>query len=210
MIKLRSLLAGLMAASAFLAACARPSLTPDPNEQIRIFVDATVSAIPTATRVPVSTPYPTPTAFSLSGLFCEYQFCIGHPPEMSFFDKRAVDNVAVPSSYSDGYIVALSGSLFIQAIWQFAPGTADPSFLLDTILDDLLDLETGSKEVKLIRDMNVIYSPITSTATGVLPFGAAAAWTCGDRVFAWKVYTPQAESAESLFEETLARFTCGQ
>jgi hypothetical protein len=129
---------------------------------------------------------------------------------MSFFDKRAVDNPAVSSSYSDGYIVALNGNLFIQVIWQFAPNTADPKFLLDTIVDEKVDTETGSLEVKLVHDMNMMYTPITSTATAVLPFGGAAAWTCGDRVFAWKAYTPQAEAAAPLFEQTLARFSCGQ
>ena len=65
-------------------------------------------------------------------------------------------------------------------------------------------------EVKLVRNMNVMYTKITSTATSVLPFGGAGAWTCGDRVFAWKVYTPQADTPAPLFEEALARFTCGQ
>jgi len=65
-------------------------------------------------------------------------------------------------------------------------------------------------EVKLVRGMNVLYTPITSTATTVLPAGGAGAWTCGERVFAWKAYTPQAETATPLFEETLSRFTCGQ
>ena len=32
----------------------------------------------------------------------------------------------------------------------------------------------------------------------------------GDRVFAWKVYTPQAETAQPLFDGTMSRFTCGQ
>jgi hypothetical protein len=203
------LISTLSLLAVLLSAC-KPQATPDPNEQIRIFVDATVSAIPTPTNPPQPTPYPSPTPFTLTGLFCEYQFCIGHPPETAYFDKRAVDNVAVPSSYSDGYIVALNGNLFIQVIWQFAPNIADPKFLLDTIIDEAIDVESGNLEVKLIRDMNVMYTPITSTATVVLPFGGAAAWTCGDRVFAWKVYTPQAESAAPLFEETLARFNCGQ
>jgi len=129
---------------------------------------------------------------------------------MAFFDRRAVDNPAVTSSYSDGYLITLNSNLFMQVIWQFAPGTADPTFLLNTIVDEQLDVESRNKEVKLVRDMNVIYVPITSTATTLLPYGGAAAWTCGDRVFAWKVYTPQAEAAAPLFDQALARFTCGQ
>ncbi len=106
-------------------------------------------------------------------------------------------------------IAALNGNLFIQVMWQTAPSAADPEFMLDLILDEV-DIREGSLDVKLVRNMNVMYTAITSTATPVLPFGGAGAWTCGDRVFAWKVYSPQAETASPLFEEMLSRFTCGQ
>jgi hypothetical protein len=74
-------------------------------------------------------------------------------------------------------------------------------------LDDV-DTRVGTLDVKLIRNMNVISTAITSTATTVLPFGAAAAWVCGDRVFAWKVYTPQAENTQALFDMAIDRFRC--
>jgi hypothetical protein len=93
-------------------------------------------------------------------------------------------------------------------LWQYAPGTADPKFLLDLILKPEVDTRVGNMEVKLIRDMNVIYTPITTTATDVLPNGGAAAWTCGERVFAWKVYTQQDGQAVPLFEEAIKRFRC--
>jgi hypothetical protein len=93
-------------------------------------------------------------------------------------------------------------------MWQIAPGSSDPRFLLDTILDDRLDVPSGAEDVFLVRNMNVIYDNISTTATPNLPFGGVAAWTCGDRVFAWKVYSPNAESARSLFDEALARFRC--
>jgi hypothetical protein len=57
--------------------------------------------------------------------------------------------------------------------------------------------------------MNVVYTSLTSTAT-ILSNGGAGAWTCGDRVFAWKTYTQQADTPSPLFEEALAKFTCGQ
>jgi hypothetical protein len=93
-------------------------------------------------------------------------------------------------------------------IWQLAPGTADPQFMLDLILDEGVDTRVGNLDVKLVRDMNVIYSPITSTASPVLPYGGAAAWICGERAFAWKIYSPQAENIQGLFDEALARFIC--
>ena len=193
----------------FLLASCAPKATPDPNAQIRQAVAATLAAIPTTAPIPPSTPYPSPTPFSLIGLFCEYQFCIGHPIDMAFFDVSAQQNPAAPSSYGQGLIAAFNGKLFIQVMWQVAPGAANPEFMLDLILNDI-DIREGNLDVKLVHNMNVMYTAITSTATLVLPFGASGAWTCGDRVFAWKVYSPQAETAGPLFEEMLARFTCGQ
>lgn len=128
---------------------------------------------------------------------------------MAFYDVSAVtSNQAAPSTYQTGLMASYSGNLLIQLMWQFAPGTSDPRFLLDLILEDGIDTGVGTPEVTLVRDMNVVYTPITTTASAVLPFGAAAAWTCGDRVFAWKAYTPDEASAASLFDTALSRFTC--
>jgi hypothetical protein len=192
-----------------LTACTLPRANPD--EKIQQAVAATLAAIPKATVSLPPTPIPIPTAtpFDLGGLFCEYQFCIGHPIEMAFYDVSAVNsNQANPSTYQTGLMAAYSGTLLLQLIWQFSPGTSDPRFLLDLILEDGLDTSIGTPEVKLIRDMNVVYTPITTTATAVLPFGGAAAWTCGDRVFAWKAYTPDEASPAGLFDSSLSRFVC--
>lgn len=189
-----------------LTACAPK---PDPNIQIQVAVIQTLTALPAPTSAPVATPLPPPTPFDLRGLFCEYQFCMGHPIDMAFFDVSAQTNPASPSTYSQGLLAAFNGNLFIQLMWQLAPGTTDPQFVLDLILDDT-DTRVGSLDVKLIRDMNVIFTPITTTATPLLPFGASAAWVCGDRAFAWKVYSPQAENVQALFETALDRFQCSQ
>jgi len=184
---------------------------PDPEAQIRQIVAATLAAIPKSTTGPLPTlipPIPTATPFDLAGLFCEYQFCIGHPVDMAFFDVSAQKNVGAPSTYTQGIIASYNANLFIDIIWQTSPGTSDPRFLLDLILDDGLDTSIGTPEVKLIRDMNVVYTQITTTATTVLPFGGAAAWTCGDRVFAWKAYTPDEASPAGLFDTALSRFLC--
>lgn len=183
---------------------------PDPDIQIQVAVASTLSAIPTNTSQPIPTPYPSPTPFDLRGLFCEYQFCIGHPIDMAFYDVSAQQNPAAPSSYSQGLLAAFNGNLFIQMLWQLAPGAADPQFLLDLILENGIDTRVGTPDVKLIRDMNVIYTPVTSTATTLLPYGGAAAWTCGDRVFAWKAYVPDESSASGLFDAALARFICNR
>jgi hypothetical protein len=192
-----------------VSACAPKPITPDPNQQIRAAVAATLAAIPTTTPFIPPTPYPTSTPFSLVGLFCEYQFCIGHPSEIAYYDVLAQQDPLTPSNYSQGIIATYNANLFIQIMWQFAPETKDPQFLLDLFIRES-DTRTGNMDAKLIRNMNVLYTAITTTATPVLPYGGVAAWNCGDRVFAWKVYMPQAESAQPLFESTIARFTCGQ
>lgn len=195
-----------------LASCAPKKVAPTPDLQFQIdqAVAATLIAMPAPTQVPPPTPYPTPTAISLAGLYCEYQFCIGHPSGVAFYDHLATQNIGAPSVYGNGFLYAYQiPSLVISLIWLQAPGTTDPKFLLDTILDDQADVPAGSFEVKLVRDMNVVYTPITTSIPEV-PFGSAAAWVCGDRVFAWKVYNQQADTAASLFDEAMARFTCGQ
>ncbi len=203
---------GLLLLTFLLAACnlnLKP--TPDPNLQIQQAVAATLAAIPQNTPVPVSTPYPTPTPITIQGLFCEYEFCIGHPPGMAFYDHLAAQNPVTPSEYKSGWLVAYQiPGVVINVIWLQAAGTSDPQFLLDTILDDQADTKTGNVDVQLIHNMNTIYTPITTTISPNVPFGGAGAWVCGDRVFAWKVYSPTAETARPLFDEALNRFTCNQ
>jgi hypothetical protein len=205
----KTLLAGLMAVSVLLTACSLKA-TPDPNVQIQIAVNSTLAAIPGPAPAPTNLPIPTPTPFSLTGLFCEYQFCVGHPPEMGFYDVVAKQNPDSPASntYENGILAAHNNSLFIEFIWQHAPGATDPIFLMDLILEDGLDTPLGTYNLRLIHNMNVLSSPITTTASPLLPFGAVAGWVCGDRVFAWKVYTPQDGIAETLLQEALARFRC--
>lgn len=188
----------------------RSAATPGTNISIDDAVATARASIATRTPVPLPTIIPTATPLDLRGLFCEYQFCIGHPQDMAFYDVNAQQNIGAPSTYSAGILASYNANLFLQVMWQISPGTSDPSFLLNLILNQQTDARTGSQEVKLIRDMNVIYTPITSTASPSLPQGGAAAWTCGDRVFAWKAYTPDEASAAGLFEEALTRFNCNK
>ena len=193
-----------------LSSCSFPSKTTTPTLPVEDAVATTLASLATNTPARVPTILPSATPFDLKGLFCEYQFCIGHPLDMAFYDVSAQQNAGSPSTYSQGILAAYNANLFVQVMWQIAPGAADPQFLLDLIVDSKVDARVGSPEVKLIRDMNVIYTPITTTATSVLPYGGAAAWTCGDRVFAWKAYTPDETSASGLFDEALKRFNCNK
>lgn len=201
----QTLHAGLLAVTVLLTAC---SPKPNPDLLVRQAVAQTMAAIPDSTRAPFPTPFPSPTPVNLIGLFCEYQFCISHPPDMAFFDVSAQQNPGAPSTYTQGILAAYSATLFIQLMWQIAPGSSDPTFLLDLILDEGLDVPSGSPITKQVGNVNALYTSINSTASPVLPFGAAAAWVCRDRVFAWKVYTPDTSSPEGLFNEAAARFVC--
>ena len=190
-----------------LAACA-PKPTPNPDSQIQLAVAQTIAALPTYTPYPTLRVPPTGTPMNLSGLFCEYQFCIGHPVSISFFDLDAQRNPQTPSSISQGILVAYDPTVVIQVIWQDATGASDASFMLDTNMDGKIDSKSGDLKAFQINGLSVDYVPITTTATSSLPFGGAAAWICGGRAFAWKAYTPQAELAASLLNEALQKFRC--
>jgi len=198
-------LTGLLAATVILAACGPK---PDLNLQIRQSVAQTVAAIPASTNASFPTPFPSSSPFSLVGLFCEYQFCLGHPQDMAFFDVSAQQNPGAPSSYTQGILAAYSSELFIQVMWQISPSTTDPAFLLDLILDKDLDTPVGSLVAKQIRSISALYRPISTTASPLLPYGGAGAWICGDRVFAWKTYAPDTTSPEALFNDAIGRFVC--
>jgi len=203
----RTLIAALLTA-ALLAACGPRS--PSPELQIRLAVAGTLSAIPTPTRGSLPTPYPTPTPFNLVGLFCEYQFCIGHPPEMAFFDVSAQRNPGAPSTYAQGFLTAYNANMVIQLLWQSAPGATDPQFMLNLILDEDFDTPSGQAVPGRTREMLTVFEPIQTTISTVLPFGAAGGWICGDRAFAWKVYTPDTGSGQALFNDAINRFVCVQ
>jgi hypothetical protein len=183
---------------------------PGENEQVSIAVQQTIAAIPTFTPYPLPISPPTSTPASLAGLFCEYKFCIGHPSDMAFFDVTAQRDPAAPSTASQGILAAYNAKLFIQFVWQDAPGSTDPQFMLDLILDSKVDTRNGALEPLLVGNLNVIYVAITTIATPILPNGGAAAWICGGRAFAWKAYAPQPDLPKNLLIEALQNFRCDQ
>src|SRR5271157_1902512 len=179
---------------------------PNPDAQIQLAVAQTIAAIPTYTPYP--TPYilPTSTPMNLSGLFCEYQFCIGHPVSIAFFDLDAQHNPQTPSSITQGILVAYDPTVVIQVMWQDATGASDASFMLDTVMDSKVDLRSGDLKAFQVGNLNIDYVAITTTATTSLPYGGAAVWMCDGRAFAWKAYTPQADLVAGLLNEALQKF----
>ncbi len=207
---MRRLLLVLLPCLLVLTACSALETGPTKEQLVQIAVAETLSSLPRNTPVPPATPYPTFTPVALSGLYCEYQFCIGHPADMAFYDVSAAQNQATPSTYSRGILAAYNTSLFIQVVWQDAPGVTDPQFMIDLILQYGSDTRNGSIQPRLVGPLNVYAVQITPTpgASSTLPYGIAAAWLCGGRAFAWKAYTPQQELASNLMLDALSRFRC--
>jgi hypothetical protein len=200
---LSPLIIAFIATLFLLPGCARK---PDLTEEINFALAGTLTALPTST--PHTTITPSPSLETLAGLFCEYQFCLGHPSHVAFFDVNAQRNPASPNSYNQGILAAYDVDLFIEVIWQSALPTSDPQTMLDLILEEGVDSRDGSLDVILAGDLNVFYTALSTTATPLLPNGGAAAWICGDRAFAWKVYTTGEARSETLLEQALLRFRC--
>ena len=197
--------AALVISSLLLASCGAPA-TPNLQTQINAAVVATIMSIPTYTPYPVPTPVPSPTQLSLSGLFCEYGFCIGHPTDMVLIDEGATHKPLAPSAQANGVLFGYSENLFMQLIWRISGPDFDPQTAMKLILEEAQTFQ-GSLDALLIGKMNVYYQP-TTTITTVLPYGAVATWQCGGRDFIWKVYTPQDGLAQELLKQSLERFRC--
>jgi hypothetical protein len=203
------IISAIACACTFTMSACLPS-SPDPNIQIQIAVLQTVAAIPTYTPYPRPPVPPTPTSLNLSGLFCEYQFCIGHPPEIAFYDISAVQNQTAPSTFAKGNLAGYNiPNLLILLLWQVnQSNTTNPQFMLDLILSDGLGTRSGALGAQLIGDLNVTFVPITTTTN--LPNGVAAAWICGGRAFAWKALTQGPDIAKNLLLDALRRFQCNK
>lgn len=201
----------LLLALLLLAACRPQTATPSVGEMVAAAVSATLTALPTApTAAPgaaQTTPRPTPTP-DLRDLFCEYGFCIGHPPETYLFDGLALRENRLPSNYASGLLISYQADRYIQVNWSAQPGQADPYAFLQVIAEaDTLAMENLT--VEQINGQIVTLAPVLKTAApNVLPYGLAATWTCGDRQFGWKAYTQADGQAYSLLQAALARFYC--
>lgn len=189
-----------------LTAC-RPQTTASEQSKINAAVVGTLAAQPKPTTQPTYTPYPiaTPQVLELRGLFCEYQFCVGHPKEIALFDAR---DPKAPSSYGEGMLAAYGGEHFMLFIWQLSQGADDPQFMLDNIMQDGVDTRSGALDVSTVGELTTFYSTISNNASEVLPSGAVAAWICGDRAFGWKVYSQTEDNARLIFEESIDKFQC--
>ncbi|MEW5830076.1 MAG: hypothetical protein AB1846_14370 [Chloroflexota bacterium] len=195
-----------------LVTSACQSSADDFRRQVATAVAATVAAqpVPTAagTQAPY-TPYPTftpyPTA-GLAGLFCGYEFCIGHPVDLSFIDAVFTRDQAGTSNYAYGIILAFRPNLFLQVQWTLKAGEARPYAMLDLAKDR--DASLGSLQVDQFGEAVATYDTLVATSSSELPHGVIATWECADREFGWKVYTPQDGQGVDILREALERFDC--
>jgi len=188
-----------------LGAC-KPKTNPD--TAIAVAVAGTLAALPQPTVQPTYTPYPitTPDAPALQGLFCEYQFCIGHPQDIALFDVRKAEN---PSVYTEGMLASYRADLFTLVLWQQNHGSDDPQFMLDLIMGfGEVDSQRGNLEVNLLGDLTTFYAPLKIIDNKNLPEGGVAAWICGERAFSWMTYAPSEDIAKQLFQDAISKFRC--
>jgi hypothetical protein len=180
-----------------------PAAAAPPSEVVAS--PAAISPLPTYTPYPTLTYYPTP---NLAGLFCEYEFCIGHPADVVLFDLEVVNQVVTNhSSYAQGNLLGFNGFFYVFIVWTQLAGEFDPAVMIDFTLRG--DRTHGTVFSESMGGRTVSYALLASTASpAVLPYGLAAAWQCGDRVFGWKVYVSQDGQGQAYLHQALERFAC--
>jgi hypothetical protein len=192
-----------------LSACLPKSIpnSPPQADMVGTSVAAALTAIPpqpSYTPYPTQTPYPT---LDLGGMFCEYEFCIGHPDGVPLFDLEAVnDYTSNRSSTRQGMLITFAENLYIFLAWSAMVGDYSPETMLAyTLQNDL------PNDVRMTVDINgypVTYVLLKSTPSNMVPYGLAAAWVCGDRQFGWKAYVSQDGQALEFLRQAMSRFTC--
>lgn len=199
-------LVGILSAVALLVGCKPKSQpTPDLSGLISSAVQATIAAMPQPTSVPLPTAQPTA---ELSGLFCEYEFCVGHPTDVPLFDARRESNAAEFSTYGAGRVAGYRQDLFLLAAWVGSAGAWDPGGMMKTVEDEFGVSPSADYKIDLIGQQNVAYQPITPPANSVFTGGLSAAWRCGDRDFIWMAFTTTENQGSALLNDALAKFRC--
>lgn len=191
--------------SALLFGGCRAKQQPDLAQEIANAVVGTLSAIPTPTLAPTITPHPTP---ALSGLFCEYQFCIGHPADVPLFDAKRETNAAEFSTYGGGRLAGYRDDLFIIVAWVTSSGPWDPGGTMKVLQDEFGSPANGDYRIDLLGDLNVSFQPVAPPANSVFTGGLSANWRCADRDFVWMAFSTHEGAPATLLTEALAKFRC--
>jgi hypothetical protein len=192
----------------FLIGCAPKS--QDLSQEINVGIIGTLAARPisaTPTLQPFPTPFPTP---EISGLFCEYSFCVGHPTDLPFFDIISEKNPAQHSSYGSGKVAGFRDNLFIIFAWVQSTGTWDAQGLMKVMSEEFGDLQPGEMKIDLIGDLNVAQQPVKGPASSIFTSGTLASWRCADRDFVWLAFSVTDGETPLLLADALRKFKCLQ
>jgi len=198
---------GLLSLALAAAGFVIPQSAPQVSEQTRIeeAVAPTLASIPSPAPSATTQILPSATPFSLKGLYCQYEFCIGHPQDLYLLDQGATRQPPIPSTYGYGILFSYNQSIFLQIAWTLSGPTFDPQTTMRFIKEENEEF-SGAMQAKLMGKYNVYYNAITNPTT--LPAGGIAAWQCGGRDFVWKVYTPQDGAALGLLQQAIEKFRC--
>jgi len=183
----------------------RPKQQPDLAQEITNAVVGTLSAIPTPTLAPTPTPY---TTQALSGLFCEYEFCIGHPARVPLFDAKRDANPAEFSAYGGGRIAGYRDDMFVILAWVASSGPWDPGGMMEVLQAEFATRANGDYRIDLLGDLNVAFQPVAAPPASVFTGGLSATWRCADRDFVWMAFSTHDGAPATLLTEALAKFRC--
>ena len=178
---------------------------PDLSALINSSVAATIAAMPQPTAAPMPTAVPSE---GLAGLFCEYEYCIGHPTDVPLFDAKRESNAAEFSTYGAGRVAGYRQDLFLLVAWVGSAGAWDPGGVMKVLQDEFGVSPSVDYKIDLIQQLNVGYQPITPPANSVFTGGLSAAWRCGDRDFIWMAFTTTENQGPALLNDALAKFRC--
>jgi hypothetical protein len=189
-----------------LAGCAPKS--QDLSEEINVGIIGTLAARPiaaTPTLQPFPTPYPT---LDITGLFCEYSFCVGHPTDLPLFDIISEKNPAQHSSYGSGKIAGFRDNLFIMFAWVQSTGAWDPQGMMKVLSEEFGDLQPGEVKIDLIGDLNVAQQTVKGPANSIFTSGTLASWRCADRDFVWLAFSVSEGESQLLLADALKKYSC--
>lgn len=178
------------------------------NDQIAFSVVATISAIPSSTPFPTPTPYPTlkPQLPDLTDLFCEYEFCIGHPPGAYLVDLDAPDEW---SSHRSGGVIGFEDEIMFVYWITSSEANWNPTNEVDELLGGDEVAQSDFVE-ETMGDFTVIYQTYSDPSSNVAPYGVNAAWYCGNRGFTALIEAKREERALELLRASISSFICKQ
>lgn len=201
-------LANQVAVSVAETAAAIPTVTPYPT--LTPFPPlSTATPYPTLTPFPEPTAYPTFTPFptrNLADLFCEYDFCIGHPTEAYLVDMDAPDEW---SSYKAGSVFGIEDDTVMGVSWEIQ--TEARWDIEAEVLDFIGENQAIQGEVvqETIGDTLIAYASFNDLDPNEKrPYRLAAAWYCGNRGFVAMFVSDKDGFVIDLMRQALESFMC--